>query len=39
MEAAGILGEFKGRAVHDHWKPYFNEFIPIYDPIYDMIRL
>lgn len=24
MEAAGILGEFKGRAVHDHWKPYFK---------------
>jgi transposase len=24
MEDAGILGEFKGRAVHDHWKPYFK---------------
>jgi transposase len=24
MEDAGILGAFKGRAVHDHWKPYFK---------------
>jgi transposase len=24
MEDAGILGEFTGRAVHDHWKPYFT---------------
>ncbi len=24
MEEAGILGEFKGTAVHDHWKPYFK---------------
>jgi transposase len=24
MEDAGILGEFKGTAVHDHWKPYFT---------------
>jgi transposase len=24
MDDAGILGEFKGRAVHDHWKPYFT---------------
>jgi transposase len=24
MEDAGILGEFKGTAVHDHWKPYFK---------------
>jgi transposase len=24
MDDAGILGEFKGRAVHDHWKPYFK---------------
>jgi len=24
MDDAGILGGFNGRAVHDHWKPYFN---------------
>jgi transposase len=24
MDDAAILGEFKGRAVHDHWKPYFK---------------
>jgi transposase len=24
MDDAGILGAFKGQAVHDHWKPYFN---------------
>jgi transposase len=24
MDEAGILSEFKGRAVHDHWKPYFK---------------
>ena len=24
MEDAGILGAFKGTAVHDHWKPYFQ---------------
>jgi transposase len=24
MEAADILGKFGGRAVHDHWKPYFT---------------
>jgi transposase len=24
MDDAGILGEFKGRAVYDHWKPYFK---------------
>jgi transposase len=24
MESAGILSKFKGKAVHDHWKPYFN---------------
>jgi transposase len=24
MDDAGILSEFKGRAVHDHWKPYFK---------------
>ena len=24
MEEAGILGEFRGTAVHDHWKPYFK---------------
>lgn len=23
MEAAGILGVFRGTVVHDHWKPYF----------------
>lgn len=24
MEDAGVLPNFKGRAVHDHWKPYFS---------------
>ena len=24
MEATGILGEFEGTTVHDHWKPYFK---------------
>ena len=24
MEEVGILGAFKGTAVHDHWKPYFR---------------
>ena len=24
MEAAGILGPFRGTAVHDHWKPYLT---------------
>jgi transposase len=24
MEAAGILGAFRGTAVHDHWTPYFR---------------
>jgi transposase len=26
MEAAGMLGAFKGTAVHDHGKPYFTGF-------------
>jgi transposase len=24
MDEAGILGEFRGTVVHDHWKPYFT---------------
>lgn len=24
LDDTGILPEFKGNAVHDHWKPYFN---------------
>jgi transposase len=24
MEAIGLLADFPGRAVHDHWKPYFH---------------
>ncbi len=24
MDEAGILGDFQGTAVHDHWKPYFQ---------------
>ena len=24
MDECGILNDFKGKAVHDHWKPYFK---------------
>ncbi len=24
MEAMGVLPKFKGRAIHDHWKPYYT---------------
>ena len=30
MDDAGILGEFTGTAVHDHWKPYLGTCLHIF---------